>query len=280
MKSILLIFAATVIAICVVSCRAESDDNSCDDDDDNLQICLPMNNFDAEFPSIVDHILPESEPFFFTTATNFFQNIMKFNDTEIERVTNDAITFFRTNFGVDFSSAPPDANGTRFLASINATFIPYELNPALGYSITFNQWTVDRTRRSYCSDNRDGGFIVIFGSDTILHGTYGGEVGLPIKTNERILYGFYNIPFCRNQPPMIIQFQSASPVRIDTVDGFATINCDLSSLELGPGIAQGVFRVTPLGDGNIQYTIRNLFTFPPHPGLRSSTPMPGDDDDN
>ena len=42
---------------------------------------------------------------------------------------------------------------------------------------------------------------------------------------------------------MIIQFQLASPVRIDTVDGFATINCDLSSRELGPGIAQGVYFV-------------------------------------
>lgn len=112
MKSILLIFAAMIIATCTVTCTAESDDYSCDDDDDNLQICLSMNNFDAEFPSIVDHVLPESEPFFFTTATNFFRNIMNFNDTEIEQVTNDAITFFRTKFGVDFSIATPDANGT------------------------------------------------------------------------------------------------------------------------------------------------------------------------
>ena len=277
MKTILLIFAAIIMSTCAV--KAESDDDSCDDDD-SLQICAPMNNFDAEFPSIVDHILPDSEPFFFRTATNFFQNVMMFNTTEIQQVTDDAITFFRDKFGVDFSNADPDANGTRHLDSINATFIPYELNPDLGYSITFNRWTVDRTRRSYCSDNRDGGFIVIFGSDTILHGTYGGVTGLPIKANERVLYGFYNIPLCSNQSPMIIQFQSASPVRIDTVDGFATINCDLSSRELGPGIAQGVFRVIPLGDGNIQYTIRNLFTFPPHPGLRSSTPGPTDDDDD
>ena len=144
------------------------------------------------------------------------------------------------------------------------------------------KWTVNRERCSYCADNHDGGFIVIIGSDTILCGTYGGEPGLPIKVNKRVLYGFYNILLC-SQPPLIIQFQSASPVCIDTVDGFASINCDLSSSELGPGIAQGVFRVTPLGDGNIQYTIRNLFTFPPHPGLTSSTPTPrpgGDEDDD
>ena len=237
----------------------------------NLQKCPPMNNFDAEFPSIVDHVLPESEPFFFRTATNFFRNVMKFNDREIEEVTDDAIDFFKTKFGVDFSDAPIGENGTRFSKEFNATFIPYELNPALRYSITFNEWTVNGARRSFCADNRDGGFIVIFGSDGILGGTYGGDEGLPINANERILYGFYNIPLCP-QSPLIIQYQSASPVRIDTVDGFANINCDLMNRDLGPGLAQGVFRVTPLGDGNIRYNIRNLFTFPPHPGQRRQSP--------
>jgi hypothetical protein len=238
----------------------------------NLQKCPPMNNFDAEFPSIVDHVLPESEPFFFRTATNFFRNVMKFNDREIEEVTDDAIDFFKTKFGVDFSDSPiMDENGTRFSKEFNATFIPYELNPALRYSITFNEWTVNGARRSFCADNRDGGFIVIFGSDGILRGTYGGDDGLPINANERILYGFYNIPLCQ-QSPLIIQYQSATPVRIDTVDGFANINCDLINRDLGPGLAQGVFRVTPLGDGTIRYNIRNLFTFPPHPGQRRQSP--------
>lgn len=241
----------------------------------DLKVCPPMNNFDAEFPSIVDHILPETEPFFFRSATNFFRNIMKFTDREIRQVTNDALNFFKTTYGVDFSDVPANRNGARHLADINATFFGYELNPELRYSITFNEWTVNGVRRSFCTDNRDGGFIVIFGSDTILHGTYGGEEGIPIRANERILYGFYNIPLCP-QSPLIIQFQSASPVRIDTVDGFANINCDLSNRELGPGLAQGVFRVTPLGDGNIRYNIRNLFTFPPHPGQRArQSPYPG-----
>ena len=237
----------------------------------NLQVCPLMNNFDAEFPSIVDHVLPESEPFFFTTAMNFFRNVMKFNDKEIEQVTDDALDFFKTTFGIDFANIPPDANGTRFSKELNTTLYGYELNPALRYSITFNEWTVNGVRRSYCVDNRDGGFIMIFGSDAVLHGMYGGVEGIPIKANERILYGFYNIPLCK-QSPLIIQYQSASPVRIDTVDGFATINCDLSNRELGPGLAQGLFRVTPQGDGTIRYNIRNLFTFPPHPGVRMQSP--------
>ena len=274
MKSTLFIFAVIIATYAV---KAE---HSCDDDDNNLQICPPMNNFDAEFPSIVDHVLPESEPLFFTNVTNFFRNIVKFNDTQIQQVTNDAINFIKTRYGVDFSTIAPDVNGIRFLASINTSFIPCELNPALGYSISFNRWIVDRTRRSYCVENRDGGFIVIFGSDTVLHGTYGGVVGLPIKANERILYGINYIPLCP-QSPLIIHYQSATPTRIDTVDGFATLNFDVYSSELGPGIAQGIFRTTPLGDGTIRYNIRNLYTFPPHPRQNNpTTPMPGDDDDD
>ena len=263
MKSILIFVAALTVVVQATYYR------------NNLQVCPQMNNFDAEFPSIVDHVLPESEPFFFNTARNFFRNVMKFNAKEIAQVTNDALNFYKTTFGLDFFGIPADANGTRFSQELNATLISYELNPALRYSITFNQWTVNGIRRSYCVDNRDGGFILIFGSDAVLHGTYGGEKGIPIKANERILYGFYNIPLCK-QSPLIIQYQSATPVRIDTVDGFATINCDLSNRELGPGLAQGVFRVTPLGDGNIRYNIRNLFTFPPHPGqrMRSSNSNP------
>lgn len=261
MKPILILVAALSVAATVQATYYNR----------NLRICPRMNNFDAEFPSIVDHVLPESEPFFFTTAMNFFRNVMKFSDKEIEQVTNDALTFYKTTFGVDFFNVPADANGTRFSKELNATLFGYELNPVLRYSITFNEWTVNGIRRSYCVDNLDGGFIMIFGSDAILRGTYGGEEGIPIKANERILYGFYNIPICKRSP-LIIQYQSGSPVRIDTLDGFATINCDLSSRELGPGLAQGLFRVTPLGDGTIRYNIRNLFTFPPHPGQRQQSP--------
>ena len=208
----------------------------------NLRVCQPMNNFDAEFPSIIDTVMPESEPFFsIETATNFFRNIMKFNDREMQEVTDDAINFFKTVYGVDFSDTPTGENGVRFSNEFDATFIPFELNPALGYSTTFNEWTVNGARRSFCVDSRNGGFVVIFGSDQTLRGTYGGEAGLPIRANERLLYGFYNIPLCI-QSPLVIQFQSASPARIDPVDGFVIINCALSSNELGPGLAQGLVR--------------------------------------
>lgn len=276
MKSALFIFAV-VMAIYTAVEAESTGEHSCDDDDnDYLQICPAMNNFDVEFPSIVNNVLPESEPLFFTNITNFFRNIVKFNDTQIQQETDNAISLIKSRYGVDFSTVAPDANGTRFLASINASLFPCELNPALGYRISFNKWMVDRTCGSYCVENRDGGFIVIFGSDTVLHGTYGGVAGLPVKANERILYGINYIPVCP-QSPLIIRYLSATPTRIDTVDGFATINLELNSTELGPGVAQGIFRITPLGDGTVHYNIQNLYTFPPHPG-QINFPVPGDGD--
>lgn len=233
----------------------------------NLQRCLQMNNFDAVFPSIVDCVLPESEPFFFKTAANFFRHVMKFSDREIQQVTADAITFFNVTYGLDFSKVPLQRNRSRYLAESDVTLLEFEMNPALHYSITFNEWAVSGDRESYCVDTRGGGFMALFGSDTVLHGTYGGDNGIPIRANERIIYGFYNIPLCP-QSPMIIQYQSASPIRMDMLDGFAVFNLDLFNRELGAGLAQGVFRVTPLGDGNIHYVVRNLITFPPHPGFQ------------
>ena len=230
--------------------------------------CPAMINFEAEFPSIADAILPASEPFFFPTARSFFQDVMKFNKREIEQVTSDAITFFKTTFGVDFSKISVSKNGSRYLEEFDATLFDFQMNPAIGYSVVFNKWTVNGARHSNCVTTRGGGFIVMFGSDAILHGEYGGEEGRPIRANERIIYGFYNIPLCP-QSPIVIQFQSATPIRIDTVDGFAIINLDLFNRELGRGLAQGVFRVSPLGDGTTHYVIRNLITFPPHPSRQN-----------
>lgn len=246
MKTAALVIFAVVIATHPV--KVDSDENSCDDDDGSLQICPPMNNFNAEFPSIVDHILPELEPLFFTNATNFFRNVVKFNDTQIQQVTDNAIDFIKTRYGVDFSTVAPYINGIHFLASINASFIPCELNPALGYSISFNWWTVDRTCHYYCVENRDGGFLVIFGSDTVLHGMYGGTTGIPISK----LMNAFSMGLITSLSAPSPHYQSATPICIDTVDGFAL---DVYSSELGPGIVQGIFHITPLSDSTLCYNI-------------------------
>ena len=115
-----------------------------------------------------------------------------------------------------------------------------------------------------CFENRDGSFDVTFSDNQILHGTYGGEEGIPVTSADTVVYGFYNIPVCA-QEPLVIRFSSASPARLDLHDGFGIINCDLYHRVWGRGIAQGLFQGTPTEDGRIHFTIRNLFTFPAHP---------------
>ena len=77
-----------------------------------------------------------------------------------------------------------------------------------------------------------------------------------------LVYGFYSIDVCA-QSPVVIQYQSATPVRQEPVDGTFIINCDLYNRVLGYGKAQGVFTITPsLNDpGKFHLVICNAFAF-------------------
>ena len=102
--------------------------------------------------------------------------------------------------------------------------------------------------------------------EQILHGTYGGVDGIPVTPTDSLIYAIYNIPVCP-QEPLVIRYGSATPARFFPQDGFGIIHNALFQRVLGPGIAQGLFRVTPTADGYLHFTIRNVFTFPAHPGL-------------
>ena len=94
-----------------------------------------------------------------------------------------------------------------------------------------------------------------------LNGAYGGKGGRPVVPgNHFVLYGFYNIPVCP-QSPLIIRYESGSPVHAGPVDRFRIINCNLFNRELGAGVAQGVFRVTSVGNNQVHFAICNLVTF-------------------
>ena len=89
---------------------------------------------------------------------------------------------------------------------------------------------------------------------------YGGASGKPARVEELLVYGFYNIDVCQ-QSPVIIQYQSGSPVRLEPIDGAGFINCDLYSRVLGRGKAHGVFSITPAADNSGQFHFI-AFTFP------------------
>ena len=219
--------------------------------------------FVAEFVAIIDQDISASvlqpAP---DSSLSFFREVMLFTEEEIVQVTEDAIQFFNTRFGLDFSQSKPDEQGKRFYQ--NATFFPARYSPEIHYAVTFNRWIVSGNTRSVCFENRAGSFLVTFSDQQLLHGTYGGEEGIPVASTDALTYGYYNILVCP-QEPLVIQYSTDTPTRVDQHDGFQNINFDLFHRVWGRGLAQGLGRLTPTEDGRVHVSIRNLFTFPPHP---------------
>ena len=219
--------------------------------------------FAAEYVCIIDQVVSASvlqpAP---DSSLSFFREVMLFTEEEIVQVTNDAIQFYNTRFGLDFSQSEPNELGQRFYQ--NATFFLFRFAPELQYTITFNRWIVSGNTRSVCFENRAGNFMVTFSDQQILHGTYGGEDGIPVASTDNLVYGFHNILICP-QEPLVIQYNTATPARVDPHDGFQIANFDLFHRILGHGLGQGVAQFTPTEDGRVHFTLRNIFTFPAHP---------------
>uniref|UniRef100_A0A1X7TEU6 Uncharacterized protein n=1 Tax=Amphimedon queenslandica TaxID=400682 RepID=A0A1X7TEU6_AMPQE len=227
----------------------------------------PNNWFHIQFVSIAENVVPASE----TAPTpdfSFFTDVLKLSQAQIEKVTNDAMKFFKDKYGVDFTDTEPNDLGVR--ETEDAMLIPFQLSPKIEYQVTFNTFILTGRPYSKCYENRDGGFAVSFKREQKLFGTYGGSEGKPIGTNDAIVYGFYSIPLRIHRKPLVIRYTSGSPARLETNDGFLIINCDLFSKFLGHGTARGVSVFTPEGNGMIRTSIRNVFTFPAQPRQLSS----------
>ena len=245
-----------LMLFCVSTCSSSSSRN-----------CPTAEWFVAEFVALTDQVVSSlalvetQSP---DIGLSFFRDVMLFTEEEIEQVTEDAIQFFNTMYGLDFSQSEPNELGQRFFQ--NATFFPFRGSPEIEYSVTFNRWIVSGNTRSVCFEIRDGGIMVPFIGEQILHGTYGGEEGIPVRARDALIYGFYNILVCA-QEPLVIRYTSGTPGRFDPHDGFAIINNDLFHRVWGRGLAQGLLRFLPTEDGRFHVTIRNVFTFPAHPTI-------------
>jgi hypothetical protein len=224
--------------------------------------CPTRDWFAAEFVTLADRNISGPAVLDDPNLT-FFRDIMRFDEREIEQVTEDALLFYKTRFGLDFSQAEPNELGQRIVE--NAVFAPAIFSPEIQYTITYNRWIISGNTNNLCFENRDGGYWVSFTGDQLLRGEYGGEEGRPIgEGGPFLLYGFYNIPVCP-QEPLVIRYSSNTPARVEPVDGFGVINCDLFHRVWGAGIAQGSYRFTALEDGRTNVVVRNILTFPPHP---------------
>ena len=217
--------------------------------------------FVAEFVSIAEQVV--NPPIVIhDSSLSFFRDVMLFTEEEIAQVEEDAIQFYNTRYGLNFSQSEPDERGERIYQ--NAIFYPARVSPEVHYAVTFNRWIVSGNTRSMCFENRVGSFRVDFSGEQLLHGTYGGEKGIPVTPPDCLLYGFYNIAVCP-QEPLVLQFTTATPGRVDPHDHIQIANIDIFHRVWGHGLVQGVAQYNPTEDGRVYFTIREIFSFPAHP---------------
>ena len=144
-------------------------------------------------------------------------------DSDIQHAIGDAIQFFNNTYGLDFSDSPPKEKSEYFFQ--NARMRVFKLSPDIDFIPTDNHWIRTGNTRSSCYSIRDGGLQVTFSAEQTLYGSYGGAEGKPVGTTNLVTYGFYHIDVCE-QSPVIIQFQSTTPIRPELIDSIAVFTAD------------------------------------------------------
>ena len=219
------------------------------------QTC-PSPWFDAHFVALADQIQPPTREF--DPNLTYFREVLRFTEQEIEQQTQNAIQFFNTTYGLDFSQSQPNAQGQRFYQ--NATFFPARL--PLSLSVSTNRWILNGNTRSKCFNLQEGGYWVYFtAGPQMLHGSYGGESGRLITFPDDLRYGFYSIDACAQQP-IVMQYQSRTPYRT-SVDRISYFNHQVFHRTLGTGSARGLqeFVIDP-STGSFNVIIQLVFLFP------------------
>ena len=245
----------------------------------------PKEWFNAEIVYITDKV---TSPSIFSvtpdTSLTYFKDILGFSSAQIETATKEAINFYRERYGLDFSQSAVNQLGQRTFQ--NATMSPFKEDDRIMNIGTINQYITTGQTTNVCFRVRAGGYIVNFQGNQLLRGTYGGQQGISAGLSVLISAGYYHIPTplrkyrtfslvqyvpygaktaaSSTNMVHIIQFQSNTPIRTEPIDGTGIIHENLIHSQLGNGVAQGSFRVTDAGNGNILYSARNVFTFPAH----------------
>ena len=140
---------------------------------------------------------------------------------------------------------------------------PYVLSSHLNLIYSDNLWIRTGNTYSSCYNARTGGLRVTFSADQMVHGSYGGTEGKPVGPLNAVIYGFDVIDVCQ-QSPIIIQFQSHSPIHAEPIDGFAPSLYDVYNRVLGRGISHSIFKLylDPKGTGQSRVLGRIVITFP------------------
>lgn len=191
----------------------------------------------------------------------FFRDVMGLRDDDIQHVLSDAIKFSNETYGLDFSRSPPNDQGQLFFE--NALMFPYRFRENPHFTLVFNNWIQTGNTHHSCEEVLEGGYLVIFTGEQLLHGTYGGEEGIKIDPQGSFLYAFNVISIC-DQSPVVIQVQNETPFRLEPIDLTFHIDYNVYNNVLGHGKAYGgsIMKPDPENPGKYRFVTRNVFNFP------------------
>ena len=184
---------------------------------------------------------------------------MGFSEEEIQAELDRAEAFFRDRFGLDFTDVEA-VDGVKTVEGASLNTEGFMVDPRREYrayivsdeSVPAEGWVV-----------RDGGWRVdIQEGGATLTGEWGGEDGTEVPGGAFLVFGDYNID--TGGEPIIIHYESGSPILPFGVDGIMAFSCDLSHDAWGEGQANGTVLVPEdRGDGTVKASTRNVLTFPP-----------------
>ena len=230
----------------------------------SVLLCAPDRScpdFTATFVALADQSIDDLELLIDDSEQTFFKETLGFRDTDIQNAAADAFSFFNETYGLDFSRIPLNEQNQHVLG--NATLSLFRFPEQVHYQLAYNNWIQTGSTRFTCRDIEVGGFLVTFSGDQLLRGSYGGEDGIRAGVENFLEYGFYVIDVC-DQSPVIIQFETATPIRPEPIDGLFHFNLDLYNRVLGRGKALGVFTLKSdqRNPGEYRLINRLVFTFP------------------
>ena len=207
----------------------------------------------AAFTAISNIVVPELVP---DPNYTYYRETLRFTDARVEQEKENAIQYYDTQFGLDFSDAEPNELGQRFVE--NAMF-QFNFFPA-NFTAVGNNWIANGNTRSKCFNIGGGGFEVTFNGSMMLHGVYGGEEGKPVQGGETIVHGYLIIFDACDHQPIIIQAQAETPGRSLPVEGWFIEEFKLYNPWLGRGRLQSIF-IGPQ-DPTMPIEVRQVISFP------------------
>ena len=222
----------------------------------------PSDYFSAVFTATIDQTVDDPGRLYVDDPElTFFKTYMNLRDAAIQHTIDDAIKFFNTTFGLDFSNSPPNHKNEYFVD--NARMSPCILSPHINFIFSDNLWLRTGSTRSSCYHAHNGGMQVNFLADQILHGSYGGTEGKTVGPSD-VVYTAIDIIYVCQQSPIIIQGQSPIPYHQDKVNaGIFPFYEEHYSQVLGHGFSHGVFQFypDPKESGRFRVILRAVYTF-------------------